>query len=209
MDISIRPVKASDAPFLSKICLLTGNAGGSAEGLHNYGELPGLVYAEPYVNLPTTFGFVMEVNETKDVVGYILGCTDTRLFERAAEEQWWPPLRQKYTVEVPGRLDETAEDQRYLKLLQKMHTAPEACVKFSPAHLHIDILAEYQRQGWGRKLMDRAVRYLQEQGLDAVWLGLDPRNDNAKKFYTRLGFGDVPGAPEGNMALRFVDWKSS
>ncbi|TFK55995.1 acyl-CoA N-acyltransferase [Heliocybe sulcata] len=206
--LSIRPGKASDAPALSKICLLTGNAGQSAEANHKYGELIGFVYAEPYVRLPTTFAFVLEVDETKDVVGYCAGTTDTRALERAEEEQWWPSLKEKYPAEGPGKLEGTAEDEKFFKTIQKVDKAPNACVEFSPAHLHINILPEYQRQGWGRKLMDRAVRHLQEQGLDGVWLGHDPRNDNARRFYTRLGYLEVPGAPYGNMCLRFADWKS-
>ncbi|EPQ59914.1 hypothetical protein GLOTRDRAFT_15762, partial [Gloeophyllum trabeum ATCC 11539] len=203
MTIVIREARLSDAPSLSKICLCTGNAGESAEGLHKYGELPGLVYALPYVNLPTTFGFVLENKEAEEVVGYILGSTDTRTFEQVAEDRWWPPLREKYPVQSPAYLEGKAEDQRYIRLLQKMHTAPDACIEFSPAHLHIDILADFQRQGWGRKLMDRAIQYLKEQGLNAVWLGLDTRNENARRFYSRLGFRDIPSAPNGNMGLHF------
>ena len=53
----IREATSSDSPALSRICLLTGNAGQSAEAQHTFGELIGLVFAEPYVHLPTTFAF--------------------------------------------------------------------------------------------------------------------------------------------------------
>ena len=43
----IREARSSDSPALSHICLLTGNAGQSAEAQHTFGELIGLVYAEP------------------------------------------------------------------------------------------------------------------------------------------------------------------
>lgn len=204
MPIVIRPADESDAPSLSRICLLTGAAGLSAEHLHDHGELLGLVYAVPYVKLANTFGFVMVNDATAEVVGYVLGTTDTRAFEREAEETWWPPLAAKYPVS--DNAGAKAADVRYMKLFQKMHTTPEGCIAFSPAHLHIDILPEYQRQGWGKVLIGRAVEFLRAQGIDGLWVGLDPKNENGKKFYARLGFKDIE-CPGANMGLRFENWK--
>ncbi|KAJ3500993.1 hypothetical protein NLJ89_g9541 [Agrocybe chaxingu] len=204
MPVKIRRATESDEAALSRICLLTADAGVSAEPLHDFGELPGLVYAVPYVKLPTTWGFVLEDDVTSQVVGYILGSTDTRAYERYAAEHWWPPLAEKYPPETmvkPG-------DQNYSKLLRNMHIAPDANVAYSPAHLHIDILEAYQQQGWGRKLIAAAVEFLRGEGINGVWLGLDPRNEGARKFYTRLGFGLVEGAPDNNqMGLKFADFK--
>lgn len=147
MTISLRKATEADAPPLSRICLLTCNAGKSGEGLYDHPELPGLVYALPYVKLPPTYGFVMVVDETKEVVGYILGATDTRVFERIATEEWWPPLKLKYPIEGPNKIQGKAADEQYAKLIHNMYIADEPCIKFSPAHLHIDILDEYQRKG--------------------------------------------------------------
>jgi hypothetical protein len=147
MSVSLRKASEPDAPFLSRICLLTCDAGKSGELLHDHPELPGLVYAVPYVKLPYTYGFVMVVDETQDVVGYILGATDTRNFERVANEEWWPPLRIKYPADGPNKLQGKKADENYAKLLSHASVAEDACIQFSTAHLHIDILDEYQRKG--------------------------------------------------------------
>ena len=55
----IRHTQPSDAPSLSRICLLTADAGKNGESHHSIPELPGLVYAAPYVHLPYTAGFVL------------------------------------------------------------------------------------------------------------------------------------------------------
>jgi ribosomal protein S18 acetylase RimI-like enzyme len=193
----------SDAPSLSRICLLTAASGSSAENLHDHGELPGLVYALPYVKLPTTFGFVMLDDETSEVVGYVLGSSDTRTFEREAEVNWWPALRVKYPLD---RVTGQEADENYVKLLHNMHTAPEESIVFSPAHLHIDILPTYQRQGWGRKLIGSVVEHLREE-VDCVWVGMDPKNQSAKNFYRKLGFEDIE-APGTYMGLCFDNWKA-
>ncbi|KAJ7590828.1 acyl-CoA N-acyltransferase [Mycena floridula] len=206
MTILIRAVRVSDEASLSRICLLTADAGKSAEPLHEFGELPGLVYAVPYVKLPqTTWGFVLEdMDRDGEVVGYILGSKDTREFEAYAGEHWWPQLAEKYP---PSKAVRPA-DKRYMELLRNMHVAPEANIKYAAAHLHIDILAEYQRKGWGRKLMETAINHLAAEQVEGsgVWLGLDPKNEDARIFYTRLGFKDIEGSPAGNMGIKFDDF---
>jgi len=192
---------------LSKICLLTCDVGKSGETLHDYPELPGLVYAVPYVKLPYTWGFVIERDDPKEVVGYILGATDTRAFENAARETWWPSLAPKYPVEGGHKITGKPADERYAKLISNMDVAEQECIDFSPAHLHVDILEDYQRKGWGRKLIGRAVEYLRDEiGLDGVFLGMDMRNTGARRFYERLGFRRWSGAPEHAFGLKFVDW---
>lgn len=216
----IRRAARTDSPALSYICLATADAGKSAESAHSCGELPGLMYAEPYVHLPTGFGFVLvdpSKGETEGVAGYCLSTWDTRQFEREMKETWFPPYLEKYPLSTyhdevadatPAHLRNLMpDDKRYIGIIHNPHTASDICVKFSPAHLHINILPAYQRQGWGKKLIGEVVRFLREEkGLDAVWLGLDPRNLEAKKFYARLGFKEMPEAPGAVMGLKSEDW---
>lgn len=219
----IRRVTPGDSPALSHICLLTADAGASAEPLHSAKELPGLMYAEPYAHLPPCVGFVL-VDPSRGgdgtVVGYVLSTYDTRRFEADLRETWFAPYREKYplsavdaevTNATPAHLRAlTPDDKRYIALIHNPHTASEVCLAFSPAHLHIDILPAYQRQGWGKKLIGEVVRYLRdEKGLDGLWLGLDPRNTGGKNFYARIGFKEMPEAPGVVMGLKFEDWKET
>jgi len=110
MSATIRPVQSSDDEALSRICLLTGAAGKSAEGAHSIPELLGLIFALPYNRLETTFGFVLVDNEASvdskegGIMGYILGTTDSKKLEAAAEREWWPTLREKYSKgDYPNR----------------------------------------------------------------------------------------------------------
>ncbi|KAG7096801.1 hypothetical protein E1B28_004210 [Marasmius oreades] len=201
MSFSIRKATESDIPALSRVCLLTADAGSSAEGLHDYPELPGLIFAVPYVKLPTTWAFVLIDDSTDAVIGYIVGSKDTREFERYAAEHWWPPLAEKY----PPSLAVKPNDEKYMKLLQKMFTAPNENIAFATAHLHINILPGYQRQGLGQRMIDTAVEFLKGENIqgNGVWLGMDPRNDQAKKFYDRIGFKPIEGVPNNNMGLKF------
>ena len=57
-----------------------------------------------------------------------------------------------------------------------------------PAHLHIDILDEYQNQGFGAKLMDALFTELKRRNVKGVMLQADIHNEGAVRFYKRLGF---------------------
>ncbi|KAG6903501.1 hypothetical protein C0995_005524 [Termitomyces sp. Mi166 len=205
MTLTIRKATGADGAAVSRICLLTGDAGKSAEHLHDYGELIGLTYAVPYLKLPTTWAFVL-VDEAKNnaVVGYILGSKDTRAYEKYAAEDWWPVLAEKY----PPSIAKTPADVRYTNLFRSMYTAPDANIAFAAAHLHIDILEEYQGQGWGRKLISTAIEYLRGENIagEGVWLGMDPRNIEARGFYSRLGFKRIEGADGNQLGIKFAEY---
>jgi len=217
MPFTIRPVVPEDSPALFRIALLTGDAGQSAESLHRHHELIGLLWAVPYASLTPetahTWGFVLVDDaaleddcSTKTVKGYIVGTSDTRAYEAATEADWWPSLRTRFPLSNSGD-ERTKADQEYIDLI---HRAPDpaldSCLAVSPAHMHINLLPEVQRRGWGRKLIGCAVGHLRERQIDAVWLGLHERNIAARKFYERLGFRGIQGAPSNMMALDFETW---
>lgn len=218
----IRPATSNDVPFLSHICLVTGDKGNSAEHLYTIGELLGLVYALPYVQpelASHTYGFVIEERDTKNVVGYILGATDTRAYEAAAAVYWWPRLREKYPLSlVEGYEDAvkngethkarlTPDDVQIIRTIHNPPPAEERCIAYSPAHMHIDILPQYQRQGWGKRLIGTVVAHLRDKGLDALWLSMAPGNDNAANFYARLGYEKFEEELPWTVGLRFDTWK--
>ncbi|KAG1755556.1 acyl-CoA N-acyltransferase [Suillus lakei] len=202
----IRPATKADEFALSNICLLTANAGTSSKDLHSHPALPGLIYALPYVNLESTWGFVLD--DDGEVVGYTLGAFDTRKFEKSAETDWWPSLRARYgpLLQVPDAALTTA-DRTYINTIITIPRASDTTMAFAPAHLHIDILPSHQRQGWGRKLIGRAMENLKANGVKSVWLGMDPKNMAAAAFYGRLGFKKFEGAEEGIIGITAQEWE--
>jgi len=187
----MRSAVPEDDDALSRICLLTGAAGSSAEADHAIPELLGLIFAVPYNHLETTFGFVLVdtsgANSGKgSVVGYILGATDSKKFEAVAERDWWPSLREKYPKgEYASR---TAADASLIDVIHSPYINPEDITSRYPAHIHIDILPSHQRKSHGRKLMALAVTFLKERGHTGLFVGLHPKNEEAKKFYAKIGF---------------------
>ncbi|KAG9118331.1 hypothetical protein FRC07_007209, partial [Ceratobasidium sp. 392] len=141
-----------------------------------------------------------------EVVGYLLATQDTRSHEAAAEERCYPPLRIKYPNN-PYPPNATSQDQRVINRIHNPLIRPQGLVDITPAHIHINILPQAQRQGWGIKLIDKAVQYLKDLGQNGLFLGIDSRNHNARAFYLNVGFKPYPFPDKEYFYLEFKDWK--
>ena len=64
-----------------------------------------------------------------------------------------------------------------------------------PAHLHIDILPEAQRQGIGHRLMNALMFRLKELGVPKVYLVVGTSNVKGVSFYEKYGFEAVRELP--------------
>jgi ribosomal protein S18 acetylase RimI-like enzyme len=204
MSLAIRKATEADTDALFRVCLLTADAGKSAVGLFDYPELPGLTYAVPYLTRKATFAYVLEEDDTKEVVGYVVGSHDTREYEEDVIQNWFPVHAIRYLYGSPFDNPDIKEgDKAYIKryLNPSVFRTFDWSIAFSPAHIHINLLDKHQRKGWGRRLIGKAVEHLKEKGLDGLWVGVDPRNEEAKKFYKRIGFEEIKG---GELGLKFV-----
>ncbi len=226
-NLRIRRARPSDSDAVSRICLLTGNAGESAEALLTIGEFVGICYAVPYLHVQHAGGFVLvrsvssetgvderlKDEDGNEVVAYTVFATNTDAFASEVEKDWYPTFRDKYTMSLIEGEENTVLtdlDKHYIKLIHHPDPFDPSCLSFSSAHMHINILPPYQRQGWGRRLIGQVVSHLRnEEGLVEVWLGMDPRNHKAAKFYERIGFNhaNIEGAPQTCVGLKFDDWK--
>jgi len=57
-----------------------------------------------------------------------------------------------------------------------------------PAHLHIDILPDYQHRGIGKKLVQTLFEHLKQNSVNGVMLTVSASNKRAISFYEKCGF---------------------
>jgi ribosomal protein S18 acetylase RimI-like enzyme len=114
------------------------------------------------------------VNEDDEAVGYILCSENFYDFYDIMKKFYLPEIKELgfnyYTMMLGEILAHKLYSKRY------------------PAHLHIDILEEYQNQGYGSKLMNALFDELKSRGVPGVMLGTSAHNKGAIRFYERLGF---------------------
>lgn len=53
------------------------------------------------------------------------------------------------------------------------------------------VLQSHQNGGWGARLFDEALRWLERDGPRRLWIGVWSQNHGAQRFYQRYGFRKV------------------
>ena len=53
------------------------------------------------------------------------------------------------------------------------------------------VLKDFQNGGWGARLFDAALDWLQRDGPRRLWIGVWSQNFGAQRFYARYGFAQV------------------
>ena len=183
----LRQYQPVDYDAVSRICTLTAERGGDATGLYVADELMPDIFVRPYVTLEPSLAFVVDDGE---VGGYIVGTADTRDFVARFTSDWLPGFAAKYAHTEPV----VSKDD----LIRHLGFWPErmliAEVDEYPAHLHIDLLPRLQGQGLGRQLIGTLVAALTERSVPGLHLSMDAANTNARAFYDRLGFVELPSS---------------
>ena len=173
-----------DLPAIYEICLRTAAAGKDATGLYGDRDWPGQFWSAPYALFEPDLAFVLR--EDDRATGYVVGARDTAAFQARLDRDWWPQLRERYADYV-ATSEYDAEALRRLSNPERM----DARLAPFPAHLHINLLPDSQRGGWGRRMLERELEALASVGAPAVHLGVSPKNAPVMAFYGKLGFKEI------------------
>ncbi|MEV6247857.1 GNAT family N-acetyltransferase [Streptomyces sp. NPDC051742] len=183
----VRRYRPSDRTALADICVRTAHEGGDSSGLYPDPELMPSIFAYPYVELEPEFAFVLDDGAGR-AVGYVLGAADTDTFALRFRTEWLPKVAARFPE--PAREPATPTEE----MARLLHT-PERMVRDElaahPAHLHIDLLPQWQGRGYGRALIRTLLAELRAAGVPAVHLCMVQANTKARAFYDRLGFAPL------------------
>ena len=184
----IRSYRPTDLGAVYDICVRTADGGADARGMYIDDRLMGDIFAAPYVTLEPEHAHVLD-DGSGIAVGYVLGTADTETFARRYRDEWLPATADRYPV--PADPPVTPSD-----MMLGLHLHPERMIvpelAAYPAHLHIDLLPEWQGKGFGRGLMRAFLAGVHAAGAPRVHLGMVPTNTAARAFYDRLGFTEIP-----------------
>lgn len=168
---TVRKARKSDLENVEYVCRMT--AGEDAIADEAVGKAISKTYSTYYIRECTDTCFVLADDNDK-AVGYVLCETDYRRFRKAFRK-----------VDVPV----VYSILRKMGILAWLLPVPYTFfgIKY-PAHLHIDILPEYQNKGYGGILIKTLFEELESKGIKGVMLTADSHNTGAIRFYERLGF---------------------
>jgi GNAT superfamily N-acetyltransferase len=193
----IRPYRPSDLDAVYDICVRTADAGEDARGLYVDDRLMGDIFAVPYVTLEPQHAHVVDDGDGA-AVGYVLGTADTTTFAHRYRDEWLPAIAGRYPDPADPPVSPT-------DVMLGLHLNPERMIVPAladhPAHLHIDVLPEWQGKGFGRGLINAFLDGVHRAGARKVHLGMAPSNVKARAFYDRLGFTEIPLGDPGVIYL--------
>ncbi|MFF3448791.1 GNAT family N-acetyltransferase [Streptomyces sp. NPDC002667] len=189
----LRAYRSTDRAAVADVCVSTADEGGDSRALYPDEELMPTLFAEPYCVLEPELAFVLDDGRGR-AVGYVVGTGDTAGFAARFRDTWIPRVAHRYPA--PTTPPRTPAEV----MIGLLHT-PERMVlpelAGHPAHLHIDLLPDFQRRGHGRALMHTFLTALHDRGVPMVHLGMVTANRPARAFYDRLGFHEIPVADPG------------
>ena len=123
------------------------------------------------------------VDENDKVIGYTYGVADYDTYQSNFSEY----IRAVAEIENRRFLNDALTEMYDHAIYKKDY----------PAHLHIDILPDYQSKGIGSKLIKALCDNLKEQGVKGVMLIVGSENEGARRFYERNGFTLLQDMPTG------------
>lgn len=134
------------------------------------------MYCDYYMDNQPQFCFVAESDG--QVIGYILCSADCDDYAEKMDELYLPLVRKLSGKDHLRFVTQLKVEQRYIRAGYT-------------AHLHINILPDYQRQGIGTQLMDALLARLTETCVEGVYLVCSNKNEQARAFYEKYGFDDI------------------
>lgn len=153
------------------------------------------LWYRPYVGISPETCHVLDDGSGR-VVGYCVGTADTVAFAQRWRDTWIHEIDDTILFPRPGGqiVDPAGQNDVVERLRDSVYNArcsmlqdwPKVLQDF-PAHLHIDIIPEYQRRGFGRLLI-RAFFNSAKEGAYGVHIDMLKTNANALAFYHRLAF---------------------
>ena len=171
---TVRKARKSDLKNVEYVCRMT--AGNLARKNDIIGEATAKTYSSYYIRECIDTCFVL-ADDNDNAVGYILCEPDYRRFARIFPKTDVPIITEIYK-----------KDGRSARLLPLPY-----CLwgRKYPAHLHIDILDEYQGKGYGSLLMEALLEELYCRKVTGIMLTADSDNYGAIRFYKRFGFHTI------------------
>ncbi len=188
---AVRPYRPEDREALDEICVRTAHNGQDSRPHYADPSVFTAAFAAPYAHLEPELAFVLD-DGRGSAVGYVVGAADTARFAERFRAEWLPLVAGRHPAPSgpPATPDETIA---WLLHHPERMVVPELAAW--PAHLHIDLLPEWQGRGHGRRLMRTLLAALAERGVPAVHLVMTVANKPARAFYDRMGFEEIAGVP--------------
>ena len=168
--MKIRPYRESDRENVRFVCL---NSDGPCRAGKRRQNFLLTTYCDYFIEKEGRNVFVA-TDENDKAIGYILCAENYDNFKEIFYNEY---------IERLGKWE-----FKFRKSAMRSTLIQEEYKKEYPAHLHIDILPDFQRMGLGHKLMDALCENLKSKNIKGVCLTVWAGNKKGRRFYEKYGF---------------------
>lgn len=168
--MTIRPYKEKDKENVRFVCL---NSEGPCKSSKRGINFVLAVYCDYYIENEPENCFVAADDDDR-VIGYVICAEDFDKFKETYINIYYPKIKKW-------------EYRRRKSALRSIIPHEKYKTEY-PAHLHIDVLPEYQRMGLGHKLTDALLEHLKKKEIKGIMLTTWIRNEKGRGFYDKYGF---------------------
>lgn len=172
--VTVRPYDKKDFRFVQDVCVATSQTVDKDTPLDR--ALVCAMYCDYYLDNQSEFCFVAE--DDGKVIGYILCGADVDDYDSKMQNLYYPLIHKLNGNAYFDFVASRKIEQRYIR-------------NGYTAHLHIDVLPEYQRQGIGTKLFETLCQKLKEVCVEGLYLICAKKNQPARNFYEKCGLEDI------------------
>lgn len=180
--IGIRPYHKKDKQAVRSICIATSSLPVQTQ---RQKELLLLQYCDYYLEQEPEACFVA-VDATDTPIGYILCATEYTAYRHRFLESYLPRIRSLSVWRAMAARAEVWLAGRYAGRY--------------PAHMHIDILEGFQRQGVGHRLVNALSAFLIRRHTQGLMLSVGAKNEKGVSFYDKSGFQKI-GTAAGALVM--------
>jgi len=178
---TIRPYRPEDRERIRHICLV--NAGNPRTKKQQRFILT--TYCDYYLECEPQNCFVA-ANDADEAIGYTYCAENYAVFAKRFEQVFLPRAAELGEAKRRDAWDSYAAHGRFSAEY--------------PAHMHIDILDDYQRRGLGSRLVDTLREHLKAKGIPGLMLTVGASNKQGINFYNKYGF-EVLEKSAGDVAM--------
>lgn len=189
----IRKYRPEDRAAVRRICYDTGLMGDPIDPYFGCLELFADYWMNYYTDYEPESAFVAELDG--EVIGYLVGCKDTAVWERTQRDLIMPKIRRKlftFGYKIDRRFFRFM--WWYIRRMWRGEDVDEPIDGF-PAHLHMNLAHEYRGGGIGSRLLSAYLAYLSRNNVEGLHLGTTTANKLAAPFYKKWGFRLVSEHP--------------
>ena len=188
--LQVRAAEKRDWPWIRELCCRTADSRGPIE--KSRWDFFAEIWIGPYQRLIPNWTLVAELSGRP--AGYLTGCADTKHFMRLRRVLFRLPL---FFRVLAGEYPKNADTLRFLRRALRVEKTPERRfprrvrkllgAKY-PAHLHMNVEAEFRKEGVGKLLFEKFRQELARERVSGIHLFC---GEGPLEFYRRLGFKEI------------------